>query len=162
MLTDRDVRRIVDGTGMPLESFVRFAAGDDIRLERGSPWWVRLADRRAVMALEWRRGHCIFLGADDRCGIYEHRPVTCRSHPFNVTLSDTGAVERVSLSRVVRCEYELDGRVTRRELIAVDRWNDRDSGAYQAKVERWNRRRDGDRSERAFLRYLGLLEPAPA
>ena len=93
-----------------------------------------------------------------RCTIYEHRPVTCREHPFNVTLSETGAVERLSISRIVPCPYELDGKQTLRGIKSAVYWNHRQSEYYHEKIRTWNRRREGRRTPREFLRFLGLTD----
>ncbi|HVN86570.1 MAG TPA: YkgJ family cysteine cluster protein [Candidatus Binatia bacterium] len=156
MITDADVRRIADGTGRPVGELVQFARPGEILLDKRSPWWVRFESTRAVMTLRWTDERCAFLDADERCAIYEHRPVTCRDFPFNVTLSATGAVERLSLSNVVTCEHTWDGSHTRRELARTRQWNDRQADAYIRRVERWNRRRDLARTPDAFLQFLGL------
>lgn len=160
MLTDADVDRIAQGTGRPISDFVRFVDEDVANIPRRSPWWIRFehAGRktRAVMALRHRPGGaCVFLDDDNRCTIYEHRPVTCREHPFEVDLSDTGAVVHVALSDIVECPHDWDGCVTRRELRGVVNWNERQSDAFIARLQRWNRRRRGPRTRPAFLRYLG-------
>jgi Fe-S-cluster containining protein len=156
MVTDTDVRRLADGTGRPVTEFARLVGDDDITLDKRSPWWVRLARGRYVMALRWRRGGCVFLGADNRCTVYEHRPVACREHPFNITHSETGALLHLSMSRVVPCPHEWDGDLKRRDLVAQSRWTNRESEAYTELVKQWNRRGDGARTRPAFLRYLGL------
>ena len=157
LLTDSDVSRIAAGTGKAPRGFVRFFGPDAVQMESRHPLWVRFDKGRAVMGLRWQGSHCAFLGADNLCGIYEHRPVTCREHPFNVDLSDTGAVERISLSRVVKCPHAWDGNISRNELRSVVRWNERQSDAYTEKVRAWNRRRDTPRTRPGFLRYLGLV-----
>ena len=155
IVSDVDVRRIVGGTGRPAREFICFVGDEEMTLDKRSPWWIRFDGERAVMALRHRRDDCIFLEGDD-CTVYEHRPVTCREHPFNTTISTTGAVEYLSLSRVVPCPHEWDGHQTRRELSALRRWNDRQSDEYLDRVRTWNRRAEGPKTPRAFLRYLGL------
>lgn len=157
LLTDADVRRISEGTGRAPAEFVRFFGKDAVEMEKRHPLWVRFDLGRAVMGLKWRGQHCMFLDEDNRCSIYDLRPVVCREHPFNVSLSDSGAVQRISLSRVVECPHEWDGRVSLTEVRSVVRWNERQSDAYTEKVRAWNRRRAGSRTRTDFLRYLGLI-----
>ena len=157
LLTDADVSRIAAGTGRSPREFVRFFGPDAVEMGSRHPLWVRFDHGRAVMALKWQGGHCIFLESDNRCSIYDHRPVTCREHPFNVTLSDTGAVERISLSRVVKCPHEWDGRTSLTAIRSVVRWNERQSDVYEEKIKTWNRRRGTKRTRPEFLRYLGLM-----
>jgi Fe-S-cluster containining protein len=154
-ITDEDARRLATGLGRPVESFVRFAREDETTLGKRHAWWVRFAQRRGVMVLRWRRGRCIFLDGDDRCTAYQHRPLVCRIHPFNVTLSgeDTGGVEKLSMNRVTECPHEWDGHQTKRDLGLLERLLWRESDRYIAKIERWNRRRPR-RSPMAFLREI--------
>ena len=156
MITDGDVARIAEGTGRPAAGFVRFVPEAVADLPLRSPWWVRFDGARAVMALRHRPGGaCTFLDDGNRCTIYAHRPVTCREHPFEITLSETLAVEHVAISAIVECPHAWDGHNTRRELREVVRWNERQSDPYLERVRTWNRRR-GRRTRPEFLRYLGL------
>ena len=56
---------------------------DGFRLERDGPLFSLVLDKRS-----WSRDRspCIFLmrlpGGRDRCGIYDHRPVSCRAYPM--------------------------------------------------------------------------------
>ncbi len=74
MLTDSDVRRIVEGTGMAPREFVGFFAEHELKMHKRHPFWIRFANRQAATALRWGRKRCIFLDHEDRCSIYGHRP----------------------------------------------------------------------------------------
>ena len=156
MLTDSDVRRIVEGTGMAPREFVRFFGEHELIMNKRHPFWVRLANRQGAMALRWGRQRCIFLDREDRCSIYEHRPLACREHPFTIRLSNRGAVESLALSKASECLYELDGNITRPELAAVSLWNEEESAEYQRHVKAWNRDRQSRRTRAAFIEFLGL------
>ncbi|HEY2386780.1 MAG TPA: YkgJ family cysteine cluster protein [Candidatus Binatia bacterium] len=158
VVTDADVRRIVRGTGRALREFVRFVGPDDVALGARSGLWADLGGRRAVMALRWTRRRCVFLGADERCTIYEHRPTGCRQFPFEVTLGDDDAIADASLSRIVECPHAWDGRVGARALTRVVHASESENAAYVERVQAWNRARIGRRSTAAFLRFLGLAE----
>jgi Fe-S-cluster containining protein len=156
-ITDADVQRIVDGTGKSPLEFVRFYTHDEISMSTNDPLWVKFNDHKAVMALRSILDRCVFLDNDTNlCTIYEHRPVTCRDHPFNVTFSDTGAVEKISLSKIVKCPHAWDGNIPRRELRKVQTWNERQEESYLKKVRQWNRCKTGPRTRPAFLRFLGF------
>ena len=155
-LTDADVRRIVDGTGREAGSFVQFYDVDEVGLSKHSPFWVALGKQKAVMGLKWTHGHCLFLDTDNRCTIYEHRPVTCRQHPFDIQLSDTGVVTHLSLSRVVDCPHDWSGQLTRRGLRSLLSWNDRQTVSYFAKVRQWNSTLKQDQITTRFLEFLGF------
>jgi uncharacterized protein len=156
-ITDADVRRIVDGTGRSPVEFVRFYTHDEISMSANDSLWVKFNDQKAVMGLRSIQDRCVFLDNETNlCTIYEHRPVTCRDHPFNVAFSDTGAVEKISLSRIVKCLHAWDGAISRRELRKVQTWNERQEENYLTKVRKWNRRKTGPKTRPAFLRFLGF------
>ncbi len=157
LVTDEDVRRIERGVGLPVADFIRFVPEEDIGLEKRSPWWIRFGGRRAAMALRHRPGGaCVFLDDENRCTIYEHRPITCHEHPFEVEVSDAGKLEFIALSDIVDCPHDWDGNISKRDVIATSRRNGKQSDAYLDDVQRWNRRRKGPKTRPAFLRYLGF------
>jgi Fe-S-cluster containining protein len=156
-ITDADVRRIVDGTGKSPMEFVRFFSHNEISMSTNDPLWVKFGDNKAVMGLRSTHDRCVFL--DDKtnlCTIYEHRPVTCRDHPFNVTTSDTGAIEKISLSRIVKCPHEWDGDIKRKELRRIQTWNEHQEEGYVKKIRAWNKQKSGSPTRPAFLRFLGF------
>jgi Fe-S-cluster containining protein len=155
-LTDADVQRIIDGTGKAAASFVQFYDEDGVELAPSSPFWVAFADKPAVMALRSTHGHCVFLDRDNRCTIYDHRPVTCRQHPFDIQLSKSGAVKHLSVSRVVDCPHGWNGKLTKRGLRTLLCWNDRQVTRYFAKVREWKRMREVTKTPKAFLKFLGF------
>jgi Fe-S-cluster containining protein len=157
LITDEDVRRVEQGTGKAAIDFVRFVPEDDVALEKRSPWWIRLGSKRAALALKHRPGGaCTFLDDENRCSIYEHRPVTCREHPFEPEVSDSGKLEFIGLSDIVDCPHDWDGRIKRRDVVKTSRWNERQSDAYLDEVQHWNRRRSGRKTRPGFLRFLGF------
>jgi Fe-S-cluster containining protein len=156
-ITDEDAQRICEGTGRSPLSFVRFYSHDEIAMSDNDPSWVRLNGGRRVMALKKIRDRCIFLdNASNRCTVYEHRPVTCRDHPFNLSFSSRGALQKISLSRIVKCPHAWDGNVRRRELRVINNWNERQQETYVRKIRAWHRIRSGRKSAKDFLRFLGL------
>ena len=157
LVTDEDVRRIERGTRRRIADFLRFVPEDEVGLEKRNPWWIRFEGGRGVMALRHRRGGaCVFLDNEDRCTIYEHRPVTCREHPFEVELSDTGKLQFIALSDIVDCPHDWDGNISKRDVIATSRWNEKQSDPFLDDIERWNRRRKGRKTRPGFLRFLGF------
>ncbi len=158
LISDSDLQRLTAGTGRAAKDIVRFVKEGDVAFDKRHPWWVKLDNRRVVMALRWEKGACTFLDDDNRCTVYEHRPLVCRVHPFNVTLTDEdrGGVAKLSLSRLTLCPHEWDGHETKRNLGAMERrfW---DEGAiYSEKVRAWNREHEGKRTLREFVSHLGI------
>ncbi len=156
-VNDEDVRRIADGTGHSPKDFVGFFSHDEIAMSHSDPLWLRFDKGKAVMGLRKTRDHCIFLDAKTNlCKIYDHRPVTCRDHPVNVTFSDTGAVVKMSLSRIVKCPHAWDGHTSKRELRSVQTINQRHENGYLKKVRAWNQRKGSPKTAAGFLRFLGF------
>jgi Fe-S-cluster containining protein len=158
LITGGDVRRIMDATGMPARDFVHFFS--NVEMSKRDSLWIRLGNRRVAMGLKWKWDQsprrCMFLGDDNMCGIYEHRPVTCRSHPFEIKTDDNWGVTKLGISEVVDCPHEWDGEHTLRELKSTERWNCNQVDAFESKVKEWNRKRSGKRTAREFLRFVGL------
>lgn len=156
-INDEDIRRIVDGTGKPPKEFVRFYTHDEIAMSHRDPLWLRFDKGDAVMGLGKIADRCVFLdNKSNLCKIYEYRPVTCRDHPVNVAFSDTGAVVKMWLSRIVKCPHAWDGNISKRELRRVQTLNQRHETAYLEKVRAWNQRKDGPRTASGFLHFLGI------
>lgn len=156
MLTDADIRRLAEGTDRPWRDFVRFVPEGAIGLGKRSPWWLRLRTQRYVLTLRWKGRACVFLGEDNRCTVYEHRPVACREHPFSIEHSESGALLKLTKSRVGNCPHEWNGRLNRRDLVTLSRWTGRESEAYTDRLKEWNRLGAGERIRSKFLRLLGL------
>ena len=112
-------------------------------------------DKRAMVVRE-KRGRCMFL-VKRRCVVYKSRPMTCREHPFVLTLShDRRKIKGVEIQDPCDCAGTLDGKNTRRHLLKMDKRSDREESAYAKTVRRWNRRKKGGK-HREFLEYVGLL-----
>lgn len=166
-VTDSDVHRLMEGTGRPADELVRFARQDEIQLGKRHPWWVKFTGKggstAGVMVLKWTRGRCQFLLPDNRCGVYAFRPIVCRLHPLNVTLSndDHGAITKITMSHLTECPSEWDGHQSRQNLGMLERLLWRESNRYIPLVEEWNRRRSGRRTPREFFAWLfGRTAPA--
>ena len=156
-ITDADVRRIVDETGKSPLEFVRFFTPDEVSMSTHDPLWIRFKGGNAVMALRSIHDRCIFLdNKTNLCTIYEHRPVTCRDHPFNATFSAGGTLEKISLSRIVKCPHAWDGNIRPRQLLRINQWNEEQQESYVKKIKAWNRIKTGRKTGREFLRFLGF------
>jgi Fe-S-cluster containining protein len=158
-ITGDDLERLVKGTGLSPHQVVDFYAGSEfedggeglvyVDLDVGSR---TMGLRRAVN----RRGQptgCRFF-VEERCSVYDHRPVTCRLWPFTVALDDQGQMNRLSINDAVDCAYQLDGVVDGKALTRHWREDDVQDGRWQRVVERWNRRHAGGTRE-SFFAFLG-------
>ncbi|MBU1936641.1 YkgJ family cysteine cluster protein [bacterium] len=155
-VTDRDVARIMEATGLPANRIVRFYWPDDVKESRRAPGWIRLKQGKRFMGLRKVDGHCQFL-QDNLCTIYSHRPVTCRLYPFNLFPDENGEVESLEINSAVKCEYALDGEESLesiRTLYDADEVNDE---VYFAKIKEWNAKHPKGTAQE-FLRFLDLVK----
>jgi hypothetical protein len=63
-ITDGDVKRIVEATGLSPLKFVQFYDHDEVSMSENDPLWISFADRKSVMGLRSTHDRCIFL--DDK------------------------------------------------------------------------------------------------
>ena len=65
----------------------------------------------------------------------------------------------MEINDACECPFELDGHNRLTDLKKTWYWDDKQDDAYFTRITRWNRRRRIG-TEREFLEYLGLAEPA--
>jgi len=161
-VTDEDVRRMMHGTGLKAGDVATFYKKSDFDDGGEGLEFANLDGGRRTLGLRKRmdkengREACKFF-KDNRCSVYEHRPVTCRVWPFTLRFDATGRrLSHLSINGSLPCPYELDSKNTVSELVATWRWDDRQDAAWSAKVKEWNRTHTAG-SEADFLAYLGLM-----
>lgn len=160
-LTDHDVHRLIKATGMPAEKFVQFFNKSEFGNTPGQIAWIKFGPRkndRKAMCVRETGDRCYFLRAGKGCIVYEHRPIVCREHPFDMMLDDDDrTIESIEMNDICECGRTLDGKVSERYLKKIHLQSLQQDEEYFAKVRRWNRRKNtGTKSE--FLKYLGLKE----
>jgi Fe-S-cluster containining protein len=163
-LTDADVRRIVERTGDDAGDVVRFIDRNAIDMDDEPESFAELRQGRRVMILRHQNGGCRYLGDDDRCSIYNARPLGCRIFPFDPSYDRKGKLKRLKLIQATDCLYELDGGNDPDTIQKLHTRYEAATHAYQDKIAAWNRvqrarRRLGRRSQtsREFLAFLGLV-----
>ena len=147
LVTDTDVLRIMAHTGQDAIDIVDFYAPDEIEWSKKKPGWIRLKSKRKILGLRRTNEGCQYLGANDMCTIYSHRPITCRRYPFNVEIDENDEIEKLSIAEAVECPYDLDGDVSLQQLKANCDWEDEEEIPYHDRVRQWNRK---------FLEFLGV------
>lgn len=166
-LTADDIQRVTAGTGVNPTRFVRFKDRHSIDMDEEPEAFALVRQGKRVAVMRQGRNGCHFLGADNRCSIYEHRPLGCRVFPFDADYGKDKKLRKLTILNVTDCPYELDGQNSARDIVArQEQYND-DNDAYYARVEDWNRlqrsrKRRGQpaQSTRSFLEFLGVLPPA--
>ena len=122
------------------------------------------------MVLRHESGGCRYLGSDDRCTIYNHRPLGCRIFPFDPTFKEDGKLHRLKLIQATDCLYELDGENDLGKVQVLHGRHIAATSAYQAKggsLERAPERaqKPGQKSANRgrFFRLPGCLSgPGPS
>ena len=140
-LTQADLRRLVDATGLSAAAFVDWLPSEAVDLtgEPGSLVVLDRAERRVLMALAHRDGACRALGPDDRCTVYAARPASCRLYPFAPSFGRRGGLRRLRLLSGTECDSKRDGLNDPHALREADdrRWAEHRSTLAMILV--WNR-----------------------
>lgn len=167
-LTHADLRRLVDASGESAAQIVTWLEPDavDMTGEPGSMVLLDRASRRALMTLAQRVSACRFLGADERCGVYDARPASCRLFPFEPSFGRRGGLRRLRLLPGTECDYARDGHNDPHALRVADEQRWVEHRHYLAQIAIWNRSqrhraRLGHelRGPSGFLKFLGFPEP---
>lgn len=163
-LTGEDLSRLAQHTGADPLSLVRFVSRDEIDMDHEPEGFALMPQGRRVMVLKHVKGRCIYLGSDERCSVYEARPLGCRVFPLDPTFSKSGKLVRLQLIEATECPYELDGKNSVRELRVLNERYDRAMDRYHGKIAEWNReqrrrKQQGKalRGGRGFLDFLGVV-----
>ncbi|MDA0745278.1 MAG: YkgJ family cysteine cluster protein [bacterium] len=155
LVTGEDIRRIVKHTNQDPADVVDFYKPSEIAWGKKQPGWINMKKGRRIMGLRRTENGCQYLGEDERCTIYEHRPITCRRYPFNVELDEEGDIQLLSISDSVECPYELDGENSLKQIRALCDWEEKEETPYNECVEAWNKKKKpGGRKK--FLKFLGF------
>ena len=157
-VTDADVVRLMEGTGEPAREIVGFTPIKAFKKNTpGSLRVVKFGKKKKdwrVMCVKEKGGGCQYL-KENRCVVYEHRPVVCREHPLMIEPSAKGKrIKKIDLNDPCGCAGTLTGRQRKKDLLNKYHWTNREDDAYAEKVEWWNE--GGGGSEEDFLRYMGL------
>lgn len=157
-----DLKRLIEGTGLKALDICTFYAPDDFDDKGSGLQFANLDGGRYTLGLRKRfdkendRDSCSFF-KDNRCSVYEHRPVTCRVWPFTLGFDSTGKrVTSLSINAALPCPYELDGKNTVSQLAANWSWDNKQDDVWGARVAEWNRTHSKG-SEEEFLTFLGLM-----
>lgn len=163
-LTDQDVRRIQQRTGDAPRDFVRWVDRDGIDMDGEPEAFARLRQGKRVMVMRQGRGGCHYLGSDNRCSIYNSRPLGCRVFPFDPSYTKQGKLRRLKLIQATDCQYELDGANEPDAIHELHQRHERATAEYQERIALWNqeqarRVRQGRTVQTAsdFLTFLRVL-----
>jgi Fe-S-cluster containining protein len=156
--------RLATATESDPLTLVKFVRHSEIDMDHEPEGFVLLKQGRRVMVLKHVRGGCMYLDKENRCTVYEHRPLGCRVFPLDPTFSKSGKLVRLTLIEASECPYELDGKQSINEMQSLNSRYDAATELYHAKIASWNRlqrrrKRQGHRLQgaRQFLNFLGAV-----
>jgi Fe-S-cluster containining protein len=155
-VTADDVERLCALTGMPPERIVRFYPPEEMEYDAQSGMWIQFARGKRSMGLRKRKGRCMFLSSKGLCRVYSHRPMTCRTFPYDVEFSSKGTIRSIKLNRVLPCSAKRVKELCHDSLIMDAEREFREDETYYDTVETWNANNGRSGSCRKFLAYLGL------
>jgi Fe-S-cluster containining protein len=164
-LTSADLRRLVDATGESAAQIVAWLEPSEVDMtgEPGSMVLLEHEAHRALMTLAQRDSACRFLGAEERCRVYDARPASCRLYPFEPSFGRRGGLRRLRLLAGTDCDYARDGHNDPHALRIADEQRWAEHGRYLAQIDVWNRSqrhraRLGHklRGREEFLEFLGF------
>ncbi len=154
-VTDSDVKRICRALKKPAERIVRFYSIKEMDYDPESALWIRFVQGKRAMGLRKRLSRCIFLDDTNNCLIYSHRPMTCRTFPYDIDLDQDDKPRKVKLNQIVSCSCKRKKRSSLEEVIKNVKAELKEDSKYYGQVERWNQHKApgtvGD-----FLRFMGL------
>lgn len=156
VVTHKDISRLIRATGLSPGRFTSLYASVDFDDDN---YWIRMSYGRRLLGLRKTGGKCIFLSEDNRCTVYDSRPMSCRIYPYQVYLDEQNELEDIQLQESVRtqvnCRFRRDGHNSLGKIRRLSRQDNTESESYQRKVLRWNRHfKDGRKAE--FLSFLGF------
>ncbi len=156
-VTDKDMARLIKATGLPADRIVRMYSSSEIAWESEREGWIRLSYGKRVIGLRRRNDRCLLLTRDLCCSVYQARPMTCRTFPYEVELDQSGNITELDLNTGIKCGQKQGKGVDSRWLQRTARQEQAEDEAYYRKVERWNRQKErGGKLD--FLRFLGLSD----
>jgi Fe-S-cluster containining protein len=160
-VTSQDITRLQKGLKLPAQELAEFYKASEFDDEGEGLHFVRLDIGARVMGLRKRfdekeeRESCKFF-KDNRCTVYEHRPVTCRVWPFTLSFDDTGKrITRLEINDALPCPFELDGANDPKKVAADWKWDDKQDDVYSTQIKAWNKEHAGGTAE-DFFKFLGL------
>ncbi len=156
-MTDADVRRLCQGTGLSAPEVVQFPGFGVVEGTIDDDGWVAFGEDPKDAGLMTLRadptsGACRFL-VDDQCSVYAHRPRACRLYPWDVELTDEGP--KVGLDIFTECPYESDGSLNVPTLLSEYEFDEEERQDYEERIWDWEDFGAPD-DPLAFLRFLGL------
>ena len=133
-LTDADLKRLIDATGLGEEQIVEWLSPLEIDMTGEPETFVELRAGRRLMTLAWRDDGCRFLEDDGACSVHAARPAACAAFPYAL---EQGSLELLPLGV---CEPGWDGPADPAPWHASCEQLERELESYVERVAEHNRR----------------------
>lgn len=157
-VTDSDVKRIMKFTGLEANDVVRFIDQSEVEEDDNKDVWIDFSYGKRFMVLKRAKDRCKFLDDNNRCTVYEARPMTCRTFPLQVYLNDDEtAIKNITLNRMIKQTYPLADKPTksREQAFKETVKEDREDEKFLKKIAKWNKQKKKGKKKK-FLKFLGL------
>lgn len=152
-VTDYDVKRICTALKVPAHRIIRFYSTKEMEYDPQSDLWIKFPQGKRAMGLRKHFSRCMFLTDQKSCSIYEHRPMTCRTFPYDIDLDDNDNPQKVKLNKIVSCSCKRKGKSPLLDVVDNVRIElDRDD-LYYDKILIWNNSRPLG-STKEFLKFI--------
>ena len=154
-VTNTDVRRICAFNGKTPSSIIRFYSPSEMEFDSESAVWVRFSYGKRALGLRKKNERCMFLNDQNLCSVYEARPMTCRTFPYQVDFDDDDQVSDVDLNLIVNCKSKIAPSSPLTEVIKNVRIEEEEDELYFDLIRKWNRKKIIGTS-REFLKFIKL------
>ncbi len=160
-LTHTDLERLVKATGKTAGRLVKMYDATEVEYDKADDDWVKLKSGRRMMGLRKKEGACIFLGKDNRCTVYEHRPVTCRVYPMMMVFGGEGDNEGgyelgdFNGAGVKSCDAHTVKAEDPDRVRRLFRINQKEREEFWRLLRMWEKRKKPGK-KKEFLRFLGF------
>ena len=140
-VTDTDIERLVEHTGLPADKLVRLYSDIDSEAETD---WIKLSYGNRAMGLNKKpNGDCIFLSEDKTCMAYEARPMTCRIFPVCVVLNKKDEIVDLEISEVIsdktiNCKRTRGNGRSYSSFMSTATQSMSEDEVFKKKVDQWN------------------------
>ncbi|MDR2727981.1 MAG: YkgJ family cysteine cluster protein [Chitinispirillales bacterium] len=153
-VTHKDLKRLVEFTGMPAAKVVRFCPFSEMEYDPESGLWISFRYGKRAMILRKKAEKCIFQTPTLSCAAYEARPQTCRTFPYNVDTDDDEELEitlndRFTCSAAPCSNFDID------KLLSDSLNENMEDEEYHRLVRRWNKSEQNG-GTKDFLKFIGF------
>lgn len=152
-ITHSDLKRIMKRTGQKPHEIVNFVPTSAINFEKDSQYWIQFGRKRRVMILTKTSEQCQYLNDQNRCSIYNSRPITCRTFPITIHLDENNRIETASLNRIIKDRYPKGSKNPLKDLLNTAITEHQEDTAFHELIEMWNLMY-AHPSEDEFLKFI--------